>query len=258
MKKILLISFVLISVKLLAQQEITLLDQNGLQITYKSQKLESNSNKDKYLLSVAVINKTNTPLYYAVKANKSGNGVADVDPLASLFLGKVIVRNATGGLFSSDDIKVKGEKTDIFTNNQAHILYKFDPDRTYNFESHFSVKSNDTLMVGYTSNYVLKSLNGFDLDMSGGAINGTYKSNCGTTIFTLNYVKDNFLVSNNTMTVGAYISVAINGKTTKWIRKSPVMFVRDIDQNSSLTLDKFTGKIFYNSSDGISCELIRM
>lgn len=230
-----------------SQNEKLLSNQNGFEIAYKAQKLEEGK-KDKWLVTVTAINKTDKPLYYALLTMKQNDGSIKANPLGALFSSKVTVQNATGFL-SSDGVKIKGEESDLFTENKTSILYKYDAGRIYNYESTINVKHGDTPIVTISHFFPLKAINEFNIETSSVLIDGDYKTTCGQTSFSL---------SLQDQTGKTVLIQSINGKQIKWIKTSATLFAKENDTNTTLSYNKEKKTFSYSSSDGISCEWSRM
>jgi hypothetical protein len=229
-----------------SQNAILLSNQDGFEIVYKAQKLEEGK-KDKWLVTVTAINKTDKPLYYALATMKQKDGSAAVSPFETSFSSKVEVRNATG-LLSSDGVKIKGEASDLFTENKISLLYKYDAGRIYNYESTINIKHGDTPIVTVSHFYPLKTVNEFNIEASSALIDGDYKTTCGQTIFSLSLQEQN----NKTVLIQS-----INGKQIKWIKTSATLFTKENDVNTTLSYNKGKKTFSYSSSDGVSCEWSR-
>jgi hypothetical protein len=237
---LLLISACVIS---FSQNPTVISNQNGFEIAYKAQKLNEGK-KDEWLVTVTAINKTDKPLYYALQTMKQNNGSFAVNPLATLFSSKVTVRNALGFL-SADGVKIKGEESELFTENKTTILFKYDPGRIYNYENTINIKHGDTPIITVTHFYPLKNLNEFNIETSSALIDGDYKTSCAQTIFSLS------LKDQNNQTI---LIQSINGKQIKWIKTSATMFAKENDSNTTLSYSKEKKTFSYSSSDGITCE----
>jgi hypothetical protein len=228
------------------QSPILLSNQNGFEIAYKAQKLEEGK-KDKWLVTVTAINKTDKPLYYALATMKQKDGSWAVGPFETVFSSKVEVRNATGFL-SSDGVKIKGETSDLFTENKTSILYKYDAGRIYNYENTINVKHGDTPIITVSHFYPLKVANEFNMEASSALIDGDYKTTCGQMMFSL------LLQDRNNRAV---LIQSINGKQIKWIKTSATLFTKENDTNTTLSYNKEKKVFSYSSSDGVNCEWSR-
>lgn len=229
------------------QDEKILSNQNGFEIAYKAQKL-SEGNKDKWLITVTAINKTDQQLYYALPTMKQTNGSYSINSFANQFSSKVTVRNAVGFL-ASDGVKVKGEPTKYFTENKGSILAQYDPGRIYNYENTIKLKHGDTPIVTVSHNYTLKKLSEFNIEVSATLVDGDYKTSCGSNTFSISTKEEN----NKT-----FILQSVNGKQIKWKQTSPTMFVKENDTNSTLSYNKEKKTFSFSSSDGINCEWIKL
>jgi hypothetical protein len=229
-----------------SQNPIVLSDQNGFEIVYKAQKL-GEGKKDEWLVTVTAINKTDKPLYYALQTMNQNNGATTVNPLAGLFSSKVTVRNAVGFL-SADGVKIKGEESELFTENKTSILYKYDAGRIYNYENTINIKHGDTPIITITHFYPLKNLSEFNIETSSALIDGDYKTSCVQTTFSLS------LKDQNNQTV---LIQSINGKQIKWIKTSATLFTKENDTNTTLSYNKEKKTFSYSSSDGVTCEWSR-
>jgi hypothetical protein len=247
-KTILTLCFCLLTLfSTFGQFEKVLSSQNGFEIAYQAQKI-SDGNKDKWLITVTAINKTDNPLYYAIPSQKQGDGSFSVSPLAAQFSSKVTVRNATGFL-SSDGVKIKGEISSLFTENKTNILAQFDPGRIYNYENTINVKKGDTPIVTVTHLYPLKKLSEFNVEISSALIDGDYKNSCGSNSFSVS-MKEEYSKT--------FLLQSINGKQIKWIKTSPTLFVKENDTNSTLSYNKDKKTFAFSSSDGINCEWTKL
>lgn len=226
-----------------SQTPIVLSNQNGFEIAYKAQKLNEGK-KDEWLVTVTAINKTEKPLYYALQTMKQNNGSITASPLATLFSSKVTVRNAVGFL-AADGVKIKGEESELFTENKTSILYKYDADRIYNYENTINIKHGDTPIITITHYYPLKNLSEFNIETSSALIDGDYKTSCAQTTFSLS------LKDQNNQTI---LIQSINGKQIKWIKTSATLFTKENDSNTTLSYNKEKKTFSYSSSDGINCE----
>jgi hypothetical protein len=237
--------FILISS--FGQDEKILSNQNGFEIAYKAQRL-SEGNKDKWLITVTAINKTNNQLYYALPTMKQSDGSYGVNPFSSQFSSKVTVRNATGFL-ASDGVKIKGEVTNVFTENRGSILAQYDPGRIYNYENTINVKHGDTPIVTVSHNYPLKKLSEFNIEISATLIDGDYKTSCGSNTFSISTKEENNK---------PFLLQSVNGKQIKWLKTSATLFVKENDTNSTLSYNKEKKTFAYSSSDGINCEWTKL
>lgn len=226
-----------------AQNEIILSNQNGFEIGYKAQKLEEGK-KDKWLITVTAINKTDQPLYYALQTTKQQDGTVAVNPFGSLFSSKVTVRNATGFL-ASDGVKIKGEPSDLFTENKSAALFKYDPGRIYNYENTINIKHGDTPIITISHSYPLKAVKEYNIETSSALIDGDYKTSCGQTAFSL---------SLQDQSGKTYLIQSVNGKQIKWLKTSATLFTKENDTNSTLSYSKERKTFAFSSSDGITCE----
>ena len=243
-KKILMTFFSIYSCFLtFGQNEIILSNQNGFEVTYKAQKL-SERKKDKWLVTVTAINKTDNALYYGVQSIKQEDGTFNVNPLVVQFSSKVTVRNATGFL-ASDGVKIKGETSNLFTENKTYILFQYEAGRIYNYENTINIKHGDTPIVTITHFYPLKKISDFNIETSSALIDGDYKTSCGTMTFSLTLQEQ----MNK-----AYLVQTISGKQIKWIKISSTQFIKENDTNTTLSYNKANKTFSYSSSDGIVCE----
>lgn len=240
-----LFSFLSILFSLIAfgQDDITLSSQNGFEVTYKKQKLDEGK-KDKWLITVTAVNRTDAPLLYAVQTAKQSDGSFSVNPFAGQFSSKVTVRNATGFL-SSDGVKIKGEATNFFTEKKAFVLFQYEPGRIYNYENTINIKSGDTPIVTVSHFYPLKKSNDFDIEMSATLIDGDYKTSCGGVSFS---------VTLQAQTGVTYLVQSIAGKQIRWMKSTSTQFTKESDFNTTLSHNKAKGTFTYSSSDGVTCE----
>jgi hypothetical protein len=226
-----------------AQNEKVLSTQNGFEIAYTAQKI-GDGGKDKWLITVSAVNKTEDKLFYSLPTIKQTDGSFAVNTFSSLFSSKVTVRNATGFL-ASDGVKVKGEPTNFYTLNKAGMLFQYDPGRIYNYENTINVKDGDTPVVTITHTYPLKKLSEFNLEPTAALIEGEYKSTCATTVFSI-HIKEEVAKT--------YLIQSINGRQIKWLRTSSNLFVKETDTGSTLSYNKEKRVFNFSSSDGIACE----
>lgn len=233
--------------QLLSQEEKEISNQNKFKITYKTQKL-SDGDKDEWLVTATAVNENEDALYYGVQTLKEDNGTYISNALSRQIVSAITVRNAKGFL-ASDEVKIKGEDTKIFTENMANILFKFEAGQIYNFENTFKVRHGDTPVITISHFYTLKMLKDFKIEMSNEMVEGNYKSTCGQNTFSITLSKEN----------GAtYILQSINGKLVKWIKNSSTQFIKENDENTTLSFNKTTNKFSYSSSDGVNCEWTKM
>jgi hypothetical protein len=225
------------------QTEIILSNQNGFEISYKAQKL-SEGKKDKWLITVSAVNKTDAPLLYPVLTMKQTDGSIILNPFAGQFSSKVTVRNATGFL-SSDGVKIKGEITNLFTEKKASILFLYEPGRIYNYENTINIKHADIPIVTVTHFYPLKKISDFNVEMSAKFIDGDYETSCG---------KMTFSVTLQEQSSTTYLIQSISGKQIIWIKATSTQFTKQNDANTTLSYNKLKGTFAYSSSDGITCE----
>jgi hypothetical protein len=242
-----LLFFILFSLSTFGQNEIVLSNQNGFEISYRAQKLDQGK-KDKWLITVTAVNKTDAPLLYPVQTMKKGDNSFTVNPLASKLSSQVTVRNATGFL-ASHDVKIIGEMTNLFTEKKASILYQYEPGRIYNYENEINIKSGDTPIVTVTHFYPLKKMGEFNIETSAAFIDGDYKTSCGDTNFSLTLQEQNGTT---------YLVQSINGKQIKWIKATGTQFTKTSDTNTTLSYNKSKGTFAYSSSDGITCEWTKL
>lgn len=226
-----------------SQDEKILSNQSGFEIAYKAQKLEDGK-KDKWLVTVTAINKTDQPLYYALQTMKQQDGTVLVNPFGTSFSSKVTVRNATGFL-ASDGVKIKGEPSEYFTENKSSLLYKYDPGRIYNFENTINIPHGDAPIVTVSHNFPLKAIKEYNVEASSALIDGDYKTTCGQTAFGL---------SLQDQAGKTYLVQSINGKQIKWVKTSATFFTKENDANSTLSYSKERKTFAYSSSDGVTCE----
>lgn len=236
--------FIILS--LFGQNEKILSNQNGFEIAYQAQRLSEGS-KDKWLITVTAINKTDNHLYYALPTMKQTDGTYIINSFASQFSSKVTVRNATGFL-ASDGVKIKGEITKLFTENRGSILAQYDPGRTYNFDNTINVKHGDSPIITLSHNYPLKKLTEFNIEVSA-LIEGDYKTSCGSNSFSISTIDEN---------TKTFLLQSVNGKQIKWLKTSSTLFVKESDTNSILSYNKEKKTFTYSSSDGITCEWTKL
>ncbi len=250
MNKMFFACLLLICFNAMSQVEKVVSTSDGLEISYKYQKIEDGSSKDKYVVSVTATNKNNYGLYYGVKTAKGANGMITTDGLASTSVAKLVVRNSVGFL-ASDDIKIKGEQTNLFANGQQLALFKFDAGRFYNYEQTFHVKHGDSLIVTFSYNYSPKDIQSFDVDVTQASLEGLYKTSCGGASFSLSIHTD--INTNKT-----YLIQAVNGRQVKWFKTSDFTFTRDFDNYTTITYDKTRAVYYYSNIDGTNCEWTKM
>lgn len=226
-----------------AQKEVIISNQNGLEVSFKAQKL-SEGNKDKWLVTVIAINKTDAPLYYGVPTTKQNDSSGIVTSFANQFSSKVTVRNATGFL-ASDGVKIKGENSNIFTENKSSLLYQYEPARIYNYENTINIKHGDTPIVTISHIYPLKKFNDFNIETSATLIDGDYKNSCGAFTFSITLQEQNGK---------SFLMQSVNGKQIKWIKTSATQFIKENDSNTTLSYNKSKRTFSFNSADGILCE----
>ena len=225
------------------QNEVMISNQNGFEVSYKAQKLSEGS-KDKWLVTVMAINKTDVPLYYGVPTMKQNDGSITVNAFANQFSSKVTVRNATGFL-ASDGVKIKGENSNIFTENKSSLLYQYEPARIYNYENTINIKHGDTPIVTISHIYPLKKISDLNIETSATLIDGDYKNSCGAMTFSIALQEQNGK---------SFLMQSINGKQIKWIKTSATQFIKENDSNTTLSYNKSKKTFSFSSSDGISCE----
>ncbi len=249
MKKTLIGFLFLINSSAFSQTEKVIGTNDGLEISYKYQKIEENEKKDKYMVYVSAVNKNNYPLYYGVKTARGTNGTVTIDALAQNSAAKIVVRNSVGFL-ASDEVKVTGDQTNLFANNQQTALFMYEAGRNYNYEHSFNVKHGDSLIITLTYNYPMKRIENFDVDVTNAALEGMYRTSCGGATFSLALQTD--IASNRT-----FLIQTVNGRQIKWFKSSNFTFVRDFDSFTTITYDKISGIFYYSNMDGTNCEWIK-
>lgn len=247
-KKILFITLLAFAfITSFSQAEKVLSSQNGFEIAYQAQKI-SDANKDKWLISVTAVNKTDIPLFYGLPTLKQNDGSYAMNALASQYSSKVTVRNATGFL-ASDGVKIKGEITKYFTENKGTVLMQYDPGRIYNYENTINVKHGETPIVTVSHSYPLKKMSEFNIEASATLIDGDYKTSCGANSFSLSMKDENGK---------SFLLQSVNGKQIKWLKSSATLFLKDNDTNSTLSYNKDKKTFAFSSSDGINCEWTKL
>ena len=246
MQKLLFGCLCLISFQAMSQTDRLLSNTDGLEISYRSQKLEEGGSKDKYLVNVTAVNNNKYALFYGVRASKGSNGLVSVDGLSFNSVAKVVVRNSVGFLAASD-VPVRGEQTSLYADNQQQVLFKFEAGRTYHYEQTFHVKHGDTLVVTFSNNTSLKDIHNFNLDVTQASLEGVFKTSCGGANFNLTYHTDY-------TTNKSYLIQTVNGRQIKWFKTSELTFIRDYDNSTTITFDKSRGEYLYSNMDGTSCE----
>lgn len=246
-KNFLTILAIFLTLSSFGQTEVLISNQNGFEVSYKTQKLSEGS-KDKWLVTVMAINKTEVPLYYGVPTMKQNDGSMTVNAFVNQFSSKVTVRNATGFL-ASDGVKIKGENSNIFTENKSSLLYQYEPQRIYNYENTINIKHGDTPIVTITHTYPLKKLNDLNIETSAALIDGDYKNSCGSMTFSLTLQEVNGK---------SFLNQSINGKQIKWIKSTTTQFIKENDSNTTLSYNKSKKTFSFSSSDGISCEWTKL
>lgn len=242
-----IIALLFFSPKLSSQEEIKLGNKDGIKITYQLLLEDAGKRKDKYILIVNAANEGNTDLYYDVKLTKSneGNWELPVMPSAKGF-SKVLVRNSTG-LFG-DGQSLIGDLTKLVTTDNS-ILFELKKGDIYTQETTFKVKKDVKPLITNTFSKTIKELENYDLKISAEMLKGDYVSSCGN-------IKININVRNSEEK-GDFIIQTTNGKQFVWLRNSETTFVRENNDDYTLTFNKDNNTYTYSTSDGITCNWIK-
>lgn len=247
-KKFLFVTLSVLVCSISFSQTVKILStQNGFEIAYQAQKI-SDGKKDKWLVTVTAVNKTESPLFYGVPTLNQNNAANQMNDPAAQFSSKVAVRNVTGFL-ANDGVRIKGELTNFFTENKSTVLLQYAPGRIYNYENSINVKHGDTLIVTVSHAYPLKKLSEFNLEISGALIDGDYKTSCGS---------NSFGVSMKVENEKTFLLQSVNGKQIKWIKSSATLFLKETDSSSTLSYNRDKKTFSYSSTDGINCEWTRL
>lgn len=217
-----------------------LYEYQGFTVSTKTQKLEEQRKKDKYLMQIKMISE-DQDLYYP--ASMMVNSKTKKKVVRNKTLGSVKVQNGTG-LFTSKNIE--GERSDYKTEN-GDVLYMFEKGKIYSDDDKFKVRSGDQPILTYEETKSLKPLNEYNLLIDGKMLNGTWTGDCVDGEILITYsdtgVKDVLFLRNGTT-------------THSWVRRSPQVFDK-LDQSASLTFDKQSMGLIYFNKDGIQCRMKR-
>ena len=217
-----------------------LYEYQGFSVSTKTQKLEEQRKKDKYLMQIKMISE-DQDLYYT--ASMMVNSKTKKKVVRNKNVGSVKVQNGTG-LFTSKSIE--GERSDYKTED-GDVLYMFKKGKIYNDDDKFKVKSGDEPILTYEEIKSLKPLNEYNLLIDAKMLDGTWKSDCIDGEILITYsdtgVKDVLFLRNGT-------------NTFTWVRRSPQVFDK-LDQSASLTFDKESMGLIYINKDGIQCKMKR-
>lgn len=242
--KLLLLTSLFLFANLIAfgQENIVIGTKDNVEISYQLTKLDSNPKKDKYLISVSAQNKNNHNLYYGVELVKNSNGTESTNPFLSNGFSKIIIRNSTG--WFGDGKQIVGQETTVKTETNE-ILFNLEKNKIYNFETEFNVKHDDKPIITNTYGSTLRKLEEFNIAINDTFVNGVWVSNCGNNTISLALLDEN----------GKKIILqSVNGKQIRWISASNTNFLKENDNNSTLTYSKSDNKFLYSSSDGNNCE----
>ena len=242
-----IITLLLLTIKLSAQEEKVLANKNGIKITYQLLLEQKEKKKDKYILIVNAINDSESNLYYEVPLTKDNDGQWNLPytPEQKGFT-KISVRNSTG-LFGNGQ-SIIGDQTTLITTNNS-ILYEITRGEVYTQETTFKVKTGNTPLITNSFSKTFKDLETFDLKLSADMLKGDYISSCGN-------IKININVD-NTPEKGDYLIQTTNGKQFIWLRSSETTFIRENNEDYTLTFNKNDNSYNYSTSDGITCSWIR-
>ncbi|MCF6182301.1 hypothetical protein [Lutibacter sp.] len=246
--KLFLIITLISFTKLISQQEKRIAVKDSVEITYQLLLKGHSSKKDKYILIVNAINKSNTDKFYTAPMAKSAReGHVTATQSGDSGFTRIKVRNSTG-LFGNG-ASIKGEFTDLITtdNEAIYVIRKGD---IYTQETSFRVLRGDIPLITNTFTKIFEDLSRYDLRLTPKMINGDYVSNCGNIRLNLNTSKDE--------TGRDIVIQTINGKQFIWIRRSEDTFVRKNNCNeATLTFNKTTNSFQYSTVDGVYCDWVK-
>jgi hypothetical protein len=208
----------------------------------------SEGKKDKWLIAVTAVNKTGNILYYPVQTAKQTDGSFAVSSFADKYSERVIVRNVTGFL-ANNVVTIKGEASNIYTENKTSFLYQYDANRIYNFESTFNINHGDSPIVTISHIYPLKKLSDYNIELAATFIDGEYKLSCSNVNFSINLQEQ---------TGKTYLLQSINGRQIRWLRTTATQFVKETDNSTILSYNKSTKTFLYSNADGVACEWIKL
>lgn len=235
--------------KLISQQEKRIAVKDSVEITYQLLLKGHTSKKDKYILIVNAINKSNTDKFYVTPLAKPSSINQSTVSQAGTSPGftRVKVRNSTG--MFGNGASIKGEFTGLITTNNEAI-YVIRKGNIYTQETSFRVLKGTAPLITNTFTKTFNDLSNYDLRLTPKMINGDYISDCGDIRLNLNASKDE--------TGKDIVIQTINGKQFIWIRTSEDTFVRRNNCNeATLTFNKTTNSFQYSTVDGVYCDWVK-
>lgn len=243
MKTIFTTIFLLLILKVSAQEEKQIANKDGVNISYQLILEDEGKKKDKYILIVSYENVSEANLYYEVQLTQDdeGNLSLPIIPEEQAFT-KIRVRNSTG-LFG-DGQSLIGDTTEFVTTNN-NMLFELKKGNVSSQETTFKVKSGIKPLI--TNSYLrsIKPIDEFDLMISAKMLDGDYISSCGNLNVNIN--------SGANEEDGDYLLQTTNGKQFTWTRSSETTFVRKNNSDYTLTFNKNNNTFIYATSDGITC-----
>ncbi|PHR69712.1 MAG: hypothetical protein COA67_09925 [Lutibacter sp.] len=240
MKRIVIIATLLLSVGAVAQEEIKVGSKYGVDINYTLLKTKEAKKKDVYLIVATATNTNDYDLYYT--ARKVGTAYDNS-------FTKIKVRNATG-IFSKGR-SIHGNNLNVKTTEGLLSVIK--AGEIYNFENTFRVKKGVKPMITNTFIRQLKNYEDFTILLNASAVNGEWKTSCGSGSMSLDYGSQNLKNGIEEKTVDA-ISQVVNGKQFVWLKIADNSFVRQDNNEYTLSYNNDTGMFKYSTSDGITCD----
>lgn len=239
MKLFTLFTAILISAITFSQNTV-LSNKDNVVVAYQATFLESIKKKDRFLITGTLTNNNNYDLYYSMRTKINDKGVRVIDGSATL--ARVKVQNSR--TFIGNTALVSGTKTDLETTSEE-VLYVIKANSTIAFETRFRIPKGAQPIVSNTFLKNLMPLSSFDLKLTNRSIQGSWMTNCGGAVFTLNLVQD--------ATNKQFIQQNINGKLINWNRVSETRFERAGDHLTSIIYDKKTASLYYQNVDGSKC-----
>ncbi|TAD81943.1 MAG: hypothetical protein EAY75_16935 [Bacteroidetes bacterium] len=230
-----------------SQTEKMLSNQNGFEIAYRAQKI-SGGKKDKWLITVTAVNKTQHAIFYEQPTAVQSPGSTAPNGFAYQSSSKVTVRNAIGFL-ANDGVMIKGEPTKLFTESKSTVLMQYEPGRIYNYESSVNIKPGDSPIVTVSHYYPLRKLSEFNIQISAELIDGDYKTTCGLNTWSVSMKEENGK---------SYLIQSVNGKQIKWIKSTATLFLKETDSSTIISYNREKKTFAYSNSDGVNCEWTKL
>jgi hypothetical protein len=231
-----------------AQNSVLLGNKDGLEITYTAQKTGEEDKKDKWSITVTVINRAGETLYYPVRARRNADGTYMIESSLSEPFAQCKINN-TQGFLATNLIELKGDRTGLFTQVNNSLLYKIDMDRTYQFTKTISIKKgeNPSVSINYMQDAAGYNRFGSSIGITDpGAIAGQYNTTCGTLTFYLSLINN-----------GTVIQQSFFGKNIRWLKGDGARYYKEGSPNTYIIYNRSRNSFSYSNEEGMACEWMR-